>query len=656
MDLLGKLELFSHTPENRFIFSLFDLLLCGVIVLVIVRGWRARKSPFSAGNRLFLLLAFLCLGGSFGLEAVSAGAFFFLRVRLPESPVDLLFHAFQASAWVLMIASTYAPANGRPRLVNPTSLPGWLLFLPFASWLAVAPLKVTVALDLTNLILVGAAFIGLRRRPGERRMFVTGAIGLVFVAATLQLSSGLTSDVRASLILWNGEQAAWSFSLFAFALGIGEASRDLFDKVFVRLQIAFILLASLMILVITQTEKADYLAGIRDRSRALAEFVRDNVDYLRKQEDPLAVIVEREDFLQRAILGFGNLPELKVIRIGADSETATFEIADNGEIYSGLDTNVSPSRLESEEYFLIHALPLAAARKGTVEFYGTREFIDRHIRKRIVLIFSLFTGMVMLSTVMIGLVVRGASTVIHNQAQEIENAQQQLAQTSKLAAIGELAAGVAHEINNPATTILSMASFWLSEENGGRATCDAEDVREVMDQAQRIADITGDLLTFSRRQALNIKPTPIDNIITNSLRLIDDSLTASRISVEKNVEPGLRVLADEGALVRALENLFRNAIDAMPAGGVLRIKAASENSRNSRIRIEVADTGIGIKKEDLPRIFDPFFTTKEVGRGTGLGLSIVHGIIKEHQGTISVESEPGAGATFTVILPAEEAQ
>jgi signal transduction histidine kinase len=255
---------------------------------------------------------------------------------------------------------------------------------------------------------------------------------------------------------------------------------------------------------------------------------------------------------------------------------------------------------------------------------------------------------------MIGLVVRGASAKIRGQAREIEKAQKQLCQSSKLAAVGKLAAGVAHEINNPATTILSLSSFWVSQNGGKPVAVDQEDMKEMMAQAQRIARITNSLLEFSRPQILEMKPVPIDRVIDLSLRLVDDLLTANRISVRKNLpREMMQVQGDEDSLVRALENLYRNAIDAMPEGGVLSLDVFWEDQMRKTIRLEIADTGPGIQKEHIDRVFDPFFTTKEIGKGTGLGLSIVHGIIQEHQGTITIESQPGCGTKFAIVLPIE---
>jgi signal transduction histidine kinase len=477
------------------------------------------------------------------------------------------------------------------------------------------------------------------------------AVTFAFVAALLQTGAVIARTAR---IIWNLEQFAWLLALFTFALAIGEAGRELFDRVFVRLQIAFVLLASLMILVVIQTEKSEYQANVRGRSSQLSEFVRANLDYYRQRNEPLAAIVLHEEFLQRLALGFGDLPELKSIRIFSNRQLVHFEIGPDGSIRRGLEPTGPTGALrplDSDEYFLMYALALRADPGGVVELHGAREFLHRHVRKRIVVMFSLFTAMVILSTFTIGFVVRDASATIRDQAKAIEEAQRQLMQSSKLAAIGELAAGVAHEINNPVTTILSRASFLAS---GRAAIRDREDLEAIMTQAQRIAQIARGLLVFARPQALNVKPVPIDRAIETSLRSVQEALGTGQVSVQTSVADNLPlVMADEGDLIRALENLFRNAIDAMPEGGILRIRAARDAPSGARVLLEIEDTGSGIAEEHLPRVFDPFFTTKEVGKGTGLGLAIVHGIVREHRGSITVESRVGHGARFDITLPAE---
>jgi signal transduction histidine kinase len=659
MEPLEKLQLFSRTFENRFIFNLFDVLLCGIIVLVILRAWRAQTKTIPVRNQLLLLLAFSSLGASFATKALSSGAFIFFRYHLPVASFESVFHVFQASAWLLLVASAYPSPRVRQSRAPMRHLSVFFLLvslfalLVLFGWLGSLTPKLLMFLDLANMILIAFTLVHVYRSPLGGRRYAAGALALVFVAASFHFVSSLNWGDKPSLIFWNLEQFSWSFSLFTCALAIGETSRDLSDRVFVRLQITFILLASLMLLVITQSEKADYFASIRGRSDQLAEFMRQDVDRLRQQNEPLSAIATREEFA-KAIREYDNLPELKIVRMSADNQIVTLQIGDNGEV-SPPNSLVSASlRIDPEEYFLINALPLKTTSSVEVAFYGSREVLDQHIRRQIVLIFSLFTATVALSTLMIGLVVRGASAKIRGQAREIEKAQQQIYQSSKLAAVGKLAAGVAHEINNPATTILSLSSFWLSQNGGQPIAVDAEDLREVMTQAQRIARITTSLLEFSHPQILEMKPVPLEHIISLSLRLVDDLLTANRVSVQKNLpREKIRVRADEDSLVRALENLYRNAIDAMPGGGVLTLGVFWEDQTRERIRLEIADTGLGIQKDHIDRVFDPFFTTKEVGKGTGLGLSIVHGIIKEHQGTITIESQVGQGTRFVIALPTE---
>ncbi len=665
MELFAKLELFSRTIENRFVFNLFDLLLCGVILLVILRGRRSPTGSTSARIDPFLWLAFFLLGASFGFQAFYAGAFLFFERRFPELRFDVLAHALQASAWLSLAASAYQrPKRGQTENTSSPAcrrLSALFLMMPFArplgtglSWLSP---RTDAILDLTTLLILGWVLFLFHRRPLGKGNLATAGVGFLFLAAVLHFGFFLATGAERSVVLWNFEQFSWSLALFTFAFAIGETSQDLFDRVFVRLQIAFILLASVMILVITQTEKTEYLAGIRGRSDQLAQFVRAHVDYFSRRNQGLSAAVEQEDLLRGLTLGFANLPELKLVRISAGRQLATFEIVEDGAIHHRVEATTfdrTDPTLDPDDYFLIHAVPLKGAVAGQVEFFGARQFLNRSTRKRIVVIFSLFTGMVTLSTLMIGLVVRSAGLKIQRQAREIKEQQQQLLQASKLAALGELAAGVAHEVNNPATTILSRASFLLSDHDG-RPSDEREDLSAIVSQAQRIAQITRNLLVFSRPQALDIRAVSATRILAGGLHPLNQLLRERRIAVEEQAPPDVpAVLADEPSLVRALENIFRNAIDAMPEGGTITIRAAKdEGSRGTRVILEISDTGIGIEPDKLARIFDPFFTTKEVGKGTGLGLSIVHGIIKEHGGSIRVESQLGAGTKFVIALPAE---
>ncbi|MDO9027776.1 MAG: ATP-binding protein, partial [Candidatus Roizmanbacteria bacterium] len=225
--------------------------------------------------------------------------------------------------------------------------------------------------------------------------------------------------------------------------------------------------------------------------------------------------------------------------------------------------------------------------------------------------------------------------------------QTQLVKSEKLASIGTLASGVAHELNNPLNNIYLAAQI-LSREIGedNYPKIIKECVRDIFSQTLRVKRIVSDLLEFARE-----KPPELRRI--NIIKVINDVLTQMIVSGEiLNVSPKLEapesieVFADSHLLEQIFINLFSNAVDAMEGRGILDIKA---NELNSSVKIKISDTGRGIPQEIIPRIFDPFFTTKE--KGTGLGLAIVYGIIGKHGGEIEVKSEMNKGTVFTIMLP-----
>ena len=226
----------------------------------------------------------------------------------------------------------------------------------------------------------------------------------------------------------------------------------------------------------------------------------------------------------------------------------------------------------------------------------------------------------------------------------------------KLSAVGRLAAGVVHEINNPLATIAACAEALeqLSSE-GAFCASDAErDLTEylglIRSEAFRCKTITTDLLDFSRMRAGERLSVDVGDIVRSAANLITHQKRRSGISQEIDVEDALpRVSADGSQIQQAIIALATNAIDAMSDGGQLTFRAFA---KGTRVVIEIADTGTGIPHENMSKIFEPFFTTKEVGKGTGLGLAVCYGIISEHGGRISVRSNVGKGTTFSIFLPA----
>jgi len=241
------------------------------------------------------------------------------------------------------------------------------------------------------------------------------------------------------------------------------------------------------------------------------------------------------------------------------------------------------------------------------------------------------------------------SNSLKENNEKLHKAHQQLARTEKLTALGEMAAGVAHEINNPLGGILLYSNLVLEdipEDSPAR-----ENIQKIIYQTNRCKGIVQNLLDFARAPTGDLLPLKINNVIKTSLDLVKDQAMFHGIAIKTSLAENLpEIMGDRARLEEVFINLFINAADAMKGKGLLTITTGL--SSNNSVKILVSDTGEGIDKEHLQHIFEPFFTTKEPGTGTGLGLSIVYGIIRKHNGFIDAESESGKGTTFIIFLPA----
>ena len=240
------------------------------------------------------------------------------------------------------------------------------------------------------------------------------------------------------------------------------------------------------------------------------------------------------------------------------------------------------------------------------------------------------------------------SKSLKDHDEKLHKAHEQLARTERLTALGEMAAGVAHEINNPLGGILLYSNLVL--EDVPEDTPARENMEKIIYQTNRCKGIVQNLLDFARTPTGDMLPLKINSVINISLSLVKDQSMFHGIEIQADLAENLpEVIGDRARLEEVFLNLFINATDAMKGKGTLTI--TTRLSGNNSVKITVSDTGEGIAKEHLPHIFEPFFTTKEPGKGTGLGLSIVYGIIRKHNGFIDAESEPGKGTTFIVSLP-----
>jgi len=242
---------------------------------------------------------------------------------------------------------------------------------------------------------------------------------------------------------------------------------------------------------------------------------------------------------------------------------------------------------------------------------------------------------------------------VQEKTEAIHRAQAQLIHSEKLASLGRMAAGVAHEINSPLTGIVTFGHLLLKKFPPG--TQEREDIEVIIDQANRCSTIIKGLLGFARASAAEKALTNINDVLHSSINIVRNKADFFDIKLITDFDPSLlRVKADSSQLQQVFLNMIVNAADAMEGKGTLALttRNISENNQDF-IEVEFRDTGPGIPKENLEKLFEPFFTTKPVGKGTGLGLAVSHGIIQEHGGKIAVKTKLNEGSSFVIKLPAQ---
>ena len=248
---------------------------------------------------------------------------------------------------------------------------------------------------------------------------------------------------------------------------------------------------------------------------------------------------------------------------------------------------------------------------------------------------------------------------------ETRRLEEQLIQSQKMESVGQLASGVAHDFNNLLGSIYGAIEIlrkkFVNSDHGLKKYLDVLDA-----SAKRAAELTSQLLTFSRQHGSNIKPVRLNDIVNDSMKILTRSI-GKNIKIESALDPTLHTIeADPSQIESVIINLSINSRDAMPHGGTLRLETSNVEFTQQVLKqfpeahlgryacLAVSDTGIGMSPETRRKIFEPFFTTKPLGKGTGLGLSIVYGVVKNHRGLIKVYSEPGRGTTFRIYFPASD--
>ena len=312
-------------------------------------------------------------------------------------------------------------------------------------------------------------------------------------------------------------------------------------------------------------------------------------------------------------------------------EIATARILLDGRSHTSPNFREGPHRQAAD-------VVVGGLRRGVVEVFYRREkagFVEGPFLKE--------------EQSLIDTVAREVSLVVERREAEIYKSrlQEQLRHADRLATIGQLAAGVAHELNEPLANVLGFAQL-AKKEPGVPATA-AGDLEKIIKTSLHAREIIHKLLVFSRQTPLQMTQVNLNQVVEEGLHFLESQCTKAGIELVRSLEPNLpEISADPSQLQQVLVNLVVNAIQASPSGGKLTIET---HRGPDFVSVAVADTGMGMTEEIKSKLFTPFFTTKDVDQGTGLGLAVVHGIVTSHRGVIRVESDAGRGSRFEVQLP-----
>ncbi len=647
------------TPESAFIFSLFQFLLSGLIWLVS-SFLLLRTPPRNRVRALYFLVAafFLYSGHLFFAMVEGLGDLTGSSLSLPPFLFPPLRDSLATGALVCLVFVYLPHRIPRGRFGVATLILAALLLVTGVNYVLGEqrlPGTDLHADDALNLVLIlGTGSLYLRRR-GTRGLFTASPLLPLLLSELARVHNRLAAPPT------NLENFLKLASLLLFALVLDQKSRNLYVQVFVRLNLIFILLAGGLILTIAETDRKHYLSFAESNVQDLSEFLRGHVLYFWKQGQSPQQILANPEIIRKVVSEFGRVPTLRRVRIFLGYLRLEMSIAPDGTVDHQVGqvvdaSDAPPSGHGQERITTLVKLPIVLQQQhlGQIEIDESLQMINARIASKMLTVFLTFTAMAVVSGTLIGLTVRDANRTIRRQYLELERANQQLFHAAKLTSVGQLADGIAHEINNPAGIILARSEYLASviKERGGFSGIQ-EDIEAIRRQARRIAEIVGGLLTFSRPSALRMRQLDLNSLVTECLALLSPKFYARNIEVHCNLDKSLPgILADPDRLEQVFINILNNAIQAMPHGGQVTVATGTRPERE--VYVQVSDTGAGIAEEDLRKIFDPFFTTKQPGGGTGLGLSVSYRIVRDHGGRIEVTSSPGQGATFQVILPLGE--
>lgn len=652
----------SFSPQGTLVLALFQVVLSGLAFAVLLWIHVSDPSDGSSVARRWLLAGFALLTAGF-----ATCAFYGHLAAGTSASSDSSYYAILFSSDLLrlvgssVLVSGYLLTGGRRRcapLVFAIGLGSSLLAaLQFSAeadlaMRSIAPLT-TAPMAEGVVLLLGAGLIW-------RRAEVPAAAVLVLGLARLTPILGVWRPAATELA-WALEHTGTLVALVLLVLALERESSHIAIRFFLRLNLTFVILASSLILAVAEIERRQLAEFAALQSGDLAEFVRGHMLYYTQRGEPPDRVITHDDVVRKIVAELGQYPGLRGVQLSLRGQSMALTIDRGGVIAQELWTGARrPQPRVSREDFSVASLVFApivleGELVGRVDLVHSLERINERVGWQMQLGFILFTLAVAAASLVNGMLVVVADRTIRRQIEDLERTERSLSRAERLASIGSVADGVAHEINNPAGILIARADYLLSIVRGnGQYEQIAEDLEAIRRQAQRIAKTVRDLLTFTRPASLRRERVSAEAVVDAALDLVHPMIVEKGIRLNRLTLQAPPISGDPGRLEQVFINLLINAIHATPAGGTIGVEV-SEQLVADDVEILVRDTGVGIPSEQLERIFDPFFTTKEPGQGTGLGLSIVYGIVRDHNGTIDVVSTPGRGSEFRVRLPVADA-
>lgn len=651
--------LFSFSPEGAFILLLLELVLSGLAFVVLL--WIQLREPREKSQWPIWVLSagFALMTVAFAGRALYCRAAVYPPASAEPSHLSLLFAAEMVrlvSACCLVVG--YLLMEGRRNW-------GAALAVGSAGLLAIAATRQAVDAQLSvqsitpfttasaaeaAVLLSGVVLLG-----RWRRLLATAFLLLSLARLSAALGAWRPS---ATELAWAGEHVVTLIALIILTLGLERHSRQTTLRFFLRLNLVFVVLASSLILAIAEIGRRQFADFASLQSEDLAEFVRGHtLYYTRLGELPEEVLVH-DDVIHKLVAEFGRYPDLRRVQVSLAGRTMQLSIDDDGDITQQVWTGdrPTPPRVSPADFSVTSLISVPIVLDGNpigrVDLDQDLMRINERIGWQMQLVFVLFTISVGLACGVTGMLVTAADRTIRRQYAELERTLRRLSVAERLASIGAVTDGVAHEINNPAGIVVARSEYLRSVvEAEPLYTPIRDDVATISRQAQRIGKTVKDLLAFTRPGDVRPEPVAVHSVLDAALKLIEPMVLEKEIRLERRfLSAEATVSGDEARLEQVFINLLTNAVHATPPGGQITVSTSAAPDEG-HLEIVVRDTGLGIRREHLDRIFDPFFTTKEPGRGTGLGLSIAHSITRSHGGTIDVSSTAGAGSEFRVRLP-----